>query len=126
MEWLKQQEGVSTAKSWSGKARMLPDKDKEVELVKGRLIGIQRQIRRKILRKFRQDGHDVSWMWALGEWSDGIEESLGGDRWAQIWDHWASSRPEVLVRSEIAPFYHKLRSFVVSPVDKHQGEGLIM
>ena len=63
---MKKQEGVTIAKSWSGKARMLTDKEKEVEFVQGRLIAIQRQIRRKILRKFQQDGQDVSWQWDMG------------------------------------------------------------
>ena len=71
-------------------------------------------------------GKDTSWQWALGEWRDGIEHRLGQERWTQVWESWAEANPHVLQEEVIAPYYQILPNFVVTYVDQHPGEGLII
>ena len=71
-------------------------------------------------------GENVSWQWALGVRHDGIEYSLGQEKWAQVWDEWAASHPYVLHEEAVALCYHTLKHFVVTFVEEHPREGLIM
>ncbi len=68
----------------------------------------------------------MAWPWLAGEWQDGIEHCLKSERWARAWDDWAASRPEVLKESMIDKYRLKLKGLVISHVDKHPGEGMIM
>ena len=97
-----------------------------MESIQNKLTLMRRHIRRKVLRKLSWQGVNVDWQWMTGEWSDGIEKEMKKGTWENAWDSRAESRPEVLQEEIISKYNKELQQYVVSHVDKHVGEGLIM
>ena len=111
---------------WGGKERCLPAKDEQVELMQGQMLGIHRHIRRKVLEGMLREGRTIKEEWASEGWEDGIEAMIREERWAQLWEKWARSRPNAMEESSLKRFKEEFKRVVVCHIDKHSSEGMLI
>ena len=105
---------------------MVPSEEEQIQGVMRKMIGMQRHIRRKTLLKAVVSGEVESASWSSPTWQDGIEHCITKNKWSLIWERWASNRPHAVFEDQIKSLKGELKPFVVSHIDKHAGEGVIL
>ena len=71
-------------------------------------------------------GSSIKAEWASEGWEDGIQAMIREDRWANLWERWARSRPNAMEESSLKKFKEEFRPVVVCHVDKHSSEGMLI
>ena len=113
-------------KGWGGKERCLPAKQDQVNLMQEQMIRIHRHIRRRVLSNMAKQNKRAKADWAVEGWEDGIEAAIREDRWNQLWEKWAESRPAAMEERSLLRFKNEFRRLVVCHVDKHSSEGMLI
>ena len=125
VEWIRK-EVESMPKGWGEKERCLPAKSEQVELMQQQMLSIYRHIRRRVLQGAFKNNKRIKAEWAEEGWEDGIEMMIRGDRWEQLWERWASSRPQAMEENSLKRFKDEFRRVVVCHIDKHSSEGMLV
>ena len=125
VEWIRST-SESMPKGWGGKERCLPAREDQVNRMQEQMIGIHRHIRRRVLENMARNNKRIKAEWATEGWEDGIEAMIRGDRWNQLWERWADSRPAAMEEKSLLRFKTEFRHVVVCHIDKHSSEGMLI
>ena len=124
VEWIRR-ESDEMPKGWGGKERCLPSKEEQVDLMQSQMLRIHRHIRRRVMEKMTKTNKIDTADRATENWEDGIETMIRGERWSQLWEKWARSRPAAMEEKSLIRFKNAFREVVVCHVDKHSSEGML-
>ena len=125
VEWIRK-EIDSMPKGWGGKERCLPAKEDQVELMQQQMLSIHRHIRRRVLMGAIKNNRKIKAEWAEEGWEDAIEAMIREDRWEQLWERWADSRPHAMKENSVKCFKERFKRVVVCHIDKHSSEGMLV
>ena len=118
--------GVEVPAQWSAKERCIAEKMHEVKRVSDQVASIQNHIKRKLIARERKNGSVNLNTWAAEGWIDGIDDHIRKTRWDILWEKWAATRPTAVNDKVLDPVKNSIGNRVVTRVDKHPGEGIIM
>ena len=125
VEWIRK-EAEAMPKGWGGRERCLPAKEEQIETMRNQMLGIHRHIRRRILQGAIKSKKPIKAEWANEGWLDGVEAMIKEDRWGDLWERWARSRPSAMEESSLKRFKQEFKKVVVCHVDKHSSEGMLI